>query len=382
MPNASKDSTTTVRVVCAIIFVIFVVSYVYSFQGDVLTMTQNVWAEGQTHYHRDVGVSIITLILCIFAFVTHLLVRLPQRFFALIFFPPMLCLGLLTAVHVDGSSVRTSIPWLVASVILFITYLIVVPQLHNYEPFLVPLRSTSFLSQPWWSNILIMVCLIMLTYSMGNTDRTLHTRLKVERLCRERQWEEALKTGFPQYDNDSSLTMLRALALANTSQLGEKLFTYNITGSSSSLAPQPDHSVIFMTGPDKIMWRTVGVVPRDRKEPFTAFLKRELRRGTVTAVAKDYLLCAYLMDRDLHSFAQTLPLYYTIDASLPAHYAEAYILYCDKYNVPDTLRMPATRTDYADFMTTMRAQKTPALRESAIREAYFGTYWYYYYKKE
>ncbi len=381
MANGAKDSTTTVKVACAIIFIIFVVSYVFSFQGDLLTMMQNVWAKGQTHYHRGVGVSIITLILSIIAFVVSLLTRLPQRAHSLIYFPSFLLLGLLTAIHVSGDSVRTSIPWLAVAVLLLLAYIFTVRQLRNYIAFLYPLQSTAFLSYPWWTNILILVCMMCMTFAMGNTDRTLHTRLKVERLCHKKQWTEALATGFPQYDNDSSLTMLRALALANTNELGDKLFNYEITGNSLSLTPHQDNSVVFLLGEDKMLWNTIGLVPRDKNEPLVKFLQRELGRGTVNPVAKDYLLCSYLLDRDLKAFAKALPKYYSIGDSLPIHYAEACALYCEKYKVNDTLATQAMQADYADFLDVMRAQQSPILREAAIRKDYFGTYWYYYYKK-
>ena len=380
MANQSKDSTTTVKVVCAIIFIVFIVTYVFSFQGDLLTMTQNAWAKGQTHYHRGVGVSIITLILSLVAFLVNLFVKLPQRTFSLIFFPSFLLVGLLTAIHVHGSSVTTSIGWLVASPIMLVLYVFVLGQIKSYQPFLTPLRSTSFLSHPWWTNVLLLVCMIVMTYMMGNTDRTLHTRLKVERYCQHKEWSKALQVGFPQYDNDSSLTMLRALALANQGKLGDELFTYEITGSSASLTPQQDKSVAFMLGSDVQLWRTIGIVPRDKSESIYTFLQKELRRGTVKPVAKDYLLCAYLLDRKLTDFVKQLPKYYTVNDSLPKHYAEAYAMYCEKYNVTDTLLSSAIHADYSDFLTTMRSQPSHVLRESAIRSAYFGTYWYYYYK--
>ena len=380
MVNNTKDSTTTVKVVCAIIFIVFIVSYVFSFQGDLLTMTQNAWAQGQTHYHRGVGVAIITLVLSLVAFIVSLLVRLPQRTFSLIFFPSFLLVGLLTAVNVEGSSVSTSLAWLIASPVMLLLYAFLIGEIKSFQPFLTPLRSTVLLSHPWWTNIFILVCMMTLTYMMGNTDRTLHTRLKVERYCQHKEWDKALETGYPQYDNDSSLTMLRALALANKGEMGDRLFTYDITGGSTSLVPQRDKSVTFLLGNDIQLWRTIGVVPRNRAESMRDFLKREMRRGTVKAAARDYMLCSYLLDRDLKGFAMTLPSYYTINDSLPVHYAEAYVMYCEKYNVNDTLMTNAMKADYADFLATMRAQPTHVLREAAIRSAYFGTYWYYYYK--
>lgn len=381
MLNRTNDSTAAVKAVCAIIFMVFIVTYVYSFQCDLLAMTQYVWAEGQTHYERVIGTVTITLILSILTLVIRIFVRLPQRAFSLVFFPAFLLLGLLTAVNVNGACVTTSQSWLIAFPLMVIAYIIVVGQLCSFQPFMTPLRSTSFLSHPWWTNILLMVMMMMMTYSMGNTDRTLHTRLKVERYCQMRDWDKALEVGFPQYDNDSSLTMLRALALANTGQLGEKLFTYNVTGGSKALMPQPDKSVTFLLGTDKVLWRTTGVVPYDRTEGIVDYLKREIRRGTVTPVAGDYLLCAYLLDRDLQSFVKALPLFYNVGDSMPAHYREAYLLYCERYKQRDTLIAQSMRADYADFLDVMRTNRAPVVRDAAIRDAYFGTYWYYYYKR-
>ncbi len=383
MANRPNDSTTAVKVVCAIIFIVFVVTYVYSFQGDLLAMTQHVWAKGQTHYHRGIGVSVIALVLSLLSLGVAFFVRLPQRVFSLVFFPAFVLLGLLTAVHVDGNSVHTSLHWLVAVPMMFLAYLFVIGQIGRYRDFLTRLRGTGFLSHSWWVNILLLVGMMSLTYSMGNTDRTLHTRLKVERYCQQRQWDEALAVGFPQYDNDSSLTMLRALALANVGQLGDKLFTYDVTGGSLALTPQPNHSVTFLLGSDKVLWRTIGIVPRDKGEAFALFLKRELRRGTVNVnVARDYLLCSYLMDRNLKDFVAALPSYYNNADSMPVHYAEAYALYCDRFKTPDTLTTQAMKADYADFLAVLRTYKKPVLRDAAIRDAYFGTYWYYYFRKK
>lgn len=343
-------------------------------------MTQNVWAEGQTRYDRTVGVVVITAVMTIVALVVSLLVRLPQRVHALVYIPSFLMLGLMTAVKVDGDSVRTSLPWLVAAPSLLVLYAIVVRQLRGFLPFLSPLRATTFLSQPWWTNLIVLVGGMLLVFAMGNTDRTLHTRLKVERFCLERQWDAALATGFPQYDNDSSLTMLRSLALARTNLLGERLFTYELTGGSNALLPRRDRSVTFLIGTPTVLWRTIGVIPRDFSEPAITFFKREMRRGTLRSVGKDYLLCAYLLDRNLDAFAEALPRYYAVNDSLPAHYAEAYVLYCDKYKVRDTLMSKTLVADYADFLTVMRQHRTPVLRGAALRKAYFGTYWYYYYR--
>lgn len=384
MRNTSKDSTTTVKVVCAMLFLLFVFFYVYSFQPEVLEMTQYAWAEGKTHYDHVVGTGVIIIVLSVISFVVALLTSLPQRISSLIYFPALLSLGLMTAVEVDGKSVTTSLAWLIAVPVLFVVFCYVAGMAKRFQPFLLPLRGTSFLSQPWWTNSFLLAGMMLLTMAMGNTDRTLHTRLAVERCCHDRQWDAALEKGLPQYDNDSSLTMLRALALANKNEMGERLFNYEITGGSQSLLPQTDNSACFMLGDGTRLWQTIGIVPRDLSEPVVKIIKRELRRGTVKPVAKDYLLCAYLLDRDLKSFIETLPKYYTIDEKLPQHYREAVILYIKKFNrqvTEEGFHDTAMEADYDDFRSVMRSNRNPDVRNSLLRDAYFGTYWYYYYQK-
>lgn len=380
MSNRSNDSTTTVKVVCAILFITFIISYTYSFQGDILGMTQYAWADGKTHYDRTVGAGVITAFMILISAVTCFFTRLPQRLFSLNFFPAFLAMGLLTAGELSGRSVEVYTSSIIISVLLLLIYPSILHTANTYKPFLIPLRSIGIFSQPWWTNIALLVVMMLMTYSMGNTDRTLHNRLAIERLCMEQQWDKALDTGFPQYDNDSSMTMLRAMALARKGELGEKLFSYDITGNSRSLIPQSDYSVSFLLGNGYNLWQTLGFVPRSLNEHTDQILKRELRRGTARPVARDYLLCSYLMDKDLKSFTRALPLYYKIDNALPQHYREAYILYCKKYNQPNLLANDAIMTDYEDFLSVMRKFRNTTLVKSALRDAFFGTYWYYYYR--
>lgn len=344
-------------------------------------MTQYAWADGKTHYDRTIGAGVITVIMIVISIVTSIFTRLPHRLFALNFFPAFLAMGLLTSGETSGTHVVMSPLYIIISILLMLIYPAILHMANTYKPFLIPLRNTGLLSQPWWTNITVLTLMMLMTYSMGNTDRTLHTRLAIERLCMEQKWDKALDTGFPQYDNDSSITMLRAMALARKGELGDKLFNYDITGNSRSLIPQKDNSVNFLMGNAYNLWQTFGFVPRSWDEHIDQILKREIRRGTARPAARDYLLCSYLLDRDLKSFANTLPLYYKIDKSLPIHYGEAYVLYCKKYNSPNILASDAITTDYEDFLAVMRKYRNTSLEQSALRDAFFGTYWYFYYRE-
>jgi hypothetical protein len=407
MQNNTKGGTITLRVMCAILFLLFVVFYVYLFQCDLLAMMQYAWSGGLKHYERNIGTIVITLVLLIITTTTSTITRLPIRCYALNYYPALLSLSLLTTTQIDGSTVSISKTWLVVTIILFILYVAWVHKLSKYKVFMQPLRAYSLFSHPWWTNLSLLFIGFSMVYIIGNTDRTLHTRLAVERLCSQKNYNEALQVGIPQYDNDSSLVMLRALALANqikedsTCQLGEKLFQYEITPTSRALFPQTDKSCGFLMENGLTLWKTLGFVPYDLKEEPATILKREIqreenrltlyndttlaqeerdlyKRTLCTPVCHDYLLCSYLIDKKLKEFIKELPRFYTINDKMPQHYREACILYENLYGGKLYKDTPV-EADYNDFLSVMRNNRNETIRYAALRDSYFGTYWYYYF---
>ncbi len=409
MSNNSKDGSVTLKVVCAIIFIAFVVSYVYFYQCDVLAMMQYAWSDGQKHYDRNVGAVVLSAVLVVITAVTVALSRMPGRYYALNFYPALLVLGGLTAVHrEEGGLVSVSWGWFILFLVLLVGSFVLIRVVSNLKAYSQPLRSVGVFSHLWWKNFMYLLLPMVVTCMIGNSDRTLHTRLAVERLCMQGEFAKALETGYAQYDNDSSLTMLRAMALAktlgtdSTSMIGENLFKYEITGNSRSLFPQTDKSCAFMLGNAYNLWQTIGFVPYDQKETPVTILKRQIERENLRQtmykdtlldkefrdsiskplckpVAKDYLLCAYLLDKDLRSFVKLLGKCYVVNEKMPQHYREACVLY-GKLTGTMMYSDPAVEADYADFLSVMRANRNPVLRKSALRDSYFGTYWYYYYE--
>ena len=116
-------------------------------------------------------------------------------------------------------------------------------------------------------------------------------------------------------------------------------------------------------------------------------MKREIRRGTARSAVKDYLLCTYLINKDLNNFVETLPKYYNKENELPKHYAEALILYKGlsregNFGELDSLKIDdGIKVDYNDFLAMMRAKKPMLKKQADIRDNYFRTYWYFYFRK-
>lgn len=407
MSGNSRDGSVTLKVICAILFVTFVISYVYWYQCDVLAMMQYAWSGGLKHYDRNVGAIVLTTTSVAVAAITMVFSRMPSRYYTLNFYPSLLLLGALTAVSLENGAVCVAWGSFILLILLFIGSCFLIRVVSDFKAYSQPLRSTGAFSHLWWKNFFFLFIAMLVVNYFSNTERTLHTRLAVERMCMNGQYEDALEKGFAKYDNDSSLTMLRAVALANiqsadsVSLLGERLFQYEITGSSRSLFPQQDKSSCFLIGNAYNLWQTIGFVPYNQNESPTTILERQIAREKVRQVmyndtlldkesrdsiskplckpvARDYLLCAYLLDRNLSGFVKLLKSTYALNDKLPQHYREACVLY-GKLTGSVVLADAALEADYADFLAIMRANRDQTLRYAALRDAYFGTYWYYYY---
>lgn len=408
----TNGSTTIISIVCAIIFLLFSLSYLHFFQASLLEMVQHVWSDGMTTYNHLWGTAIIFASAVVLTVLSAKLLPLPFYYF-----PAMLCMGLLTAVSVspDGS-VHTSIFWLVAVIVMLLVLLFLGWQGKEILHFITDTASSQISQSSKrlsWLPLLWMALCMVVVFMMGNNDRGLHTRLNVEHHCKLRQWDKALQVGIPQYDADGATTMLRAIALARTGQLPEHLFNYNIEpqttsdclfyGGNADYAQKGGTKGVFLLSSGYRLWQTIGFVPYNRHEPVRTILARELRRekaliDSITAdsipadsvrhfvspVAKDYLLCACLIDGDLTSFMKLLPNYYSEDGPLPKHYREACLLYCRLNQLPvpkEREGIAAELADYEDFCALIRQNRDPVRCNAALRDNYFGTYWYYYWTK-
>ena len=410
--HRNTGNTTAIKAAGVVVFLLFTFIYTYYIQCDLLAMIQYAWSHYQTHYNRIVGAYTITAVLAALSAIVALFTRFPLKLSALVYLPALTTLGLLTGVKLTHEgNVHTSLASCIEAILLIAAFIVISINTKKYFPFFHEKKGERTDTACWAYNTLIFTLMITIVFGLGNTDRQLHTRLAAERLCIEKRYDEALNTGLPQHDDDSSLPMLRALALANTGELGEKLFSYNIptrttacnevtnsqtttkVEAAGSFAEAPailpfQNGTSFLTADPYPVWQTIGFVPRNRYEAPETYLKRELRRHTACKPAQDYLLCTYLLEGKLAEFAHTMPKFYDMHQThLPEHYSEALVLYNDIMHGTDTLVasackiMPAHTADYNDFKKLARSQKDPTLRTATLRDSYAGTYWFYYWSK-
>lgn len=377
-PKPDKDSSTIIiRMMCAIVFVLFTWGWLYFFQADALAMTQHVMSGGLTHYNRLVGAIIITAVLMILQYIVNGVTKLNKRFHALTYVPSMLLLAMLTDVSqtIDkGISLSRSFGLVAFFAVAWVVLIFFVRQYENVvKEFHIP-----FFSRSMWLNMLMMVAMITCVAWIGNTNAVFQYRMKVEGHLMRGEYHQARKVGQKSLESDADLMMLRMYALARCNELGEHLFEYPITGNSSQILPTSGKTKMLLCPTDSI-YKFMGARPAVPMEP-ERYLAMLQRRDSVNHIAiADYLLCGYLIDKQLDRFAQEISHYYPLNAQLPKHYREALTLYTHSRSNPSVVyQVPEVEENYANYQELKKQYRDPMEQKTRVSEEYRGTYWYFY----
>lgn len=372
-----NDSATTIRVVCAIVFVLFSWCWIYYFQHDILAMAQHVLSGGLTHYNRLVGAIVITVTLLLLQRLVYKLTRLGKSFYALTFFPSMLTLGMITNIVPDpNGGINHQFPGWVGIILLLVwggaTYMATKLQELDDD------TNLNIFSHSMWVNMLIMVFMIMITAGIGNTNAVFHYRMKAENCLLHGDIDGALTAGKKSLECDENLVMLRMQALARKGELGEKLFEYKVCGTSKTILPTDSNTNLLLYPVDSI-YKFFKAVPAYKMEPMH-YLELVQRRDSVPRkIVIDYLLSGYLIDKKIDAFVRDLGKYYLLNDSLPKHYREAMVLYTHLRSKPFAVyRNTVMDEDYANFRELRSKYPRKMEQKGKVEEQYFGTYWYYY----
>lgn len=376
--NYPANNGTLLQTACAIVFLLFVFVYLYFFQADLLSMVQHVLSGGATHYDRTIGTVIITAVLYLVHIVARRLGGLDRVCHALSYFPSLLLLAALTDVEVDFSVSPLRGLWLWLAPLLLAVYVFLsLAVKYNWIETLLPSYSAPI--SVLWKNLLLMACMFIAVCLCGNNDSVLHYRLRVERLLGSGAYSKALMVGEKSDETDASLTMLRAYALSRSGQLGERLFEFPLTGGSYALLPDGKGVRCLLYPEDRIV-RALSIRKKGDMTPMEYLLYIE-RNGLGRKPVTDYILCGYLLDRNIDAFVNAIRRKYSLTSpSLPKHYKEALTLYTHLRSNPVLVyHNEVMDADYADFQNLEHKYTDARERESYVRDMYGDTYWFYYF---
>ena len=372
-----SSSTIGIRVMCAIVFVVFSFCWLYFFQADVMMMAQHVLSDGLTHYNRTVGALLITFVLILLQLLVYKLIPLKNRSHALTYLPSFLSLGLLSDFVQKGyDGVACGFSWWLPVLILIIWLGIVYVSrmIRGAESD----DQLTIFSRPIWTNMVFMSLMMMCVAWLANTNAVFHYRMAMERHLLEGDAEAALEVGKKSHESDEHLLMLRMYALGRTGGLGEHLFEYPVAGTSAQILPTDSLSSLMMYPKDSL-YRFIGARPVGKMSP-QRYLELVSKKDTIpNQVAHDYILCGYLIDRQLDRFAHAIENYYEINDSLPKHYREALTLYTHTKAHPVLVYHDAVMDeDYSNLQDLEKLYPDKMERKGKVEEQYRGTYWYYY----
>lgn len=375
----NNGSGALVKVLCAAAFILFTFFYLFYFQADLLAMMQHVLSGGQTHYSRIVGAILITLLLQLLQFGVRKLTDFSGVFHALTYFPSLVLLTLLTGVGCDFAITRSFGLWLWLAPVLLLLFAGVVWVLRSNGLTGSEHYFRNSLTHVLWVNAFLLVAQFLMVCGGGNTDEVFHYRLRVERLLMDGDYEEALSVGKKSLNTDESLTMLRAFALSRAGKLGEMLFEYPVVGGSEALLPNGDKAVCTLL-PAENIFKNLSIRKKGNMGVMTYLLYLD-RSGLAMKSVSDYILCGYLLDRDLDSFVREVMKKYNITSpTLPKYYRQALTLYTHiRSNPAIVYHSEVADADYADFSALEKQYTDATVRVSYVRDTYGDTYWYYYF---
>lgn len=363
--------------VCTLLFLVFWFCYLYYVQSSLLSVAQHVFSGGKTTYSPFWGAVIICALLWLLQIGVNRIMRLQSLCFALSFFPSCLILAMITDIN-PAIFVHFSIgawAWIFPLLILlFLGVASVLKHLRMPEDF----KGAGIFFSLLLPNIIMTVLFCLFIGATGNTTDTLQYRYRVEKALAEKNPDEALKVGAKSLASSRELNCLRAYALSLKGELGEKLFTYPQYYGADGLVLMPADTLGLTFSPREV-YHYLGVAPSVGNESVMTYLIRVVKHKRMKAPAKDYYLCALLLNKKLVEFADALPLYYKLDEHLPVHYKEALILYSritphPAYVFHDSVEDAA----YEDMQQLGASYKYYSVRKNYLRREFGATYWFYF----
>lgn len=374
-----NNSTTAVKAVSAIIFWIFSIVYLYFFQTDILAVAQHALSGGKTHYNGPMGAFLITLALWLIHVAVCKCVTVSSRLHSLTYFPSLLLLTVLTDISNDIDKSFSFGAWLwVVPLLLVVWGWAIFKATQDKGGFLQVKPRTDIFSRTMWVNMLSLAFMFILVGMFSNSDVVFHYRCRAEMLIKAGKYDEALRVGEKSVVSDSNLTMIRCYALAKTGKMGEELFHYPVTGTSETIVPVEGGSRMMIYPVDSL-YKFLGAKPQQSMN-VPEYLGALLITGQAKPPVVDYLLCGYLVDRNLDAFVHALPHYYNVNDSLPRHYREALTLYTHLRSNPVVVyHNTVMDTDFEDMQKLEKECATESERKLKVFDQYYGTYWWYYY---
>ena len=339
-----------------------------------MSLMQYIYSDGQTHYNRLWGAVLTALLLLsvnLFAIRRN---KDFHTFSAWTFFPSAILLTFITGGR-QTEDLNLSFGFIACiSLIAVCLYVIFSRYIRNFIRSNSEKINNNSLIKNLWINLLIITVQFMYVCAFSNSDRLFHARLHLLQSLCEKDYDEALCTIGKLETSDRQLTTLIVYTLSKKNVLAERLFEYPLRGGSVSLLP--DSTLTSKFGFDEIYHHLNLKIPGNQIHNSIEFIRHGRGRSKQAA---DYILCGYLMDKNLDAFVENITKYYDINDFLPKHYREALTLYVHSHTAPKVIfKNSIMDADFQDYQNMEHDITDTEERKNKLRDTYGNTYWYYY----
>ncbi len=378
----TRQTARMVSIVCGLLFTLFTATYILGMQGLMLA-TANRSIREDAGFHPYFATAIILVALIIPPLIIRRPLSLPIRWKALLWIPSCIALGWFTNIHFpfEPSDEEPTSMWVF--IIAFAFWCLLVFVVRRMRDSSETKGSFALFMIP---NSIILIVGFWFALATGNTNAILHQEIRQTYLLMAGEDEELLQLGEKEKRTSHTQQALRAVALSRTGQMGERLFYYPMTYGSEGLIPAPADTLRPLNL-QKFVFRHIGGRPLKPLhapggfQTATGFLGALAMKDNASQAAKDYYLCALLLDRRVDDFTETLKTFTdSVDNTLPRHYREALVLHNRMHSCPVIkYHDEATEENFSDFLRDMDLHKGKDDEEIYMSDYYSHTYWFYFY---
>lgn len=372
-----KKTAGVIRLVCGVLFVLFCFFFIYCIQGEILAKAQFVYSEGLTTYHDIMTPIIVSLVLQIIQGVVYGMARLPQKFYALSYFPSFLILAMLADFNEDRIAHFYMGTWAWVTPLLLLLYFIVAHVIRNMFQDKVQDRQTfDYIITP---NCIILMIMTLGTGLVSNNNDVFLYELKTERLVAEGKYEDAVNVGERSLKSSKKLTQLRMYALAKQDLLAERIFDFPQYYGTEGLLPTYDTTRNKRVLPSEV-YSYMGVIPgrgiKSVEQFLNIIMNGEKKRSNA---AIDYYLCFQLLKKDLKAFETVFYDNYNPESmDIPRAYQEALLLKAEQDGDSLSYIPQETKERYNAYKLEKAQYLSERAKRNKTRQSFGNTYWWYY----
>lgn len=366
-----------VRIVCAVVFVIFCYTFLSIYQAPLLEVVYDITATGKLQYDEKITAAIITFALLLVTLWLNKYAKFSREWEAMAYLPACVILAFITNIdRTIYTGVEFSWLWVWIAVVTFFIYVFASWVLKRVL-FMRIKDITRATNRIMWRNLLLLSILFCFTGLISNDDENFKHEAMVYHYVKKGDFDTAQRVAARSYAASQELTAGRAYLLAHEGMLGEKLFTYPQYYGVAGLLPREEQTSPLSASMVNDFLKVAPV----KGEKTIEFLSRALSVDTASVAVKDYYLSALLLDKRLEEFVDSLPRFYDVSnvANLPRHYKEAMLL-CSKV-FPDkniSFADDALENEYAEMLKIEQEHQDILVRSNYVRKFFGKTYWWYY----